>query len=73
VVRREGSSLRVTAGGRRRLLVKDAGAKRTVSVVETIGVTRHVSERIFDVGFWMECELEAAEMLRMITGVDDDH
>jgi hypothetical protein len=35
--------------------------------VETIEVTRHESKRIFDVGFWMECEIEAAEMLRIIT------
>ena len=64
---RFGSRSSVTDRLRHRLLVKDAGAKRTVSTVETIEVTRHESKRIFDVGFWMECEIEAAEMLRIIT------
>lgn len=40
-----------------------------MSAVETIGVTRHESERLFDAGFWLECEREAELMLRAITGV----
>lgn len=40
-----------------------------MSTVETIGATRHGSESLFDVGFWLECEREADEMLRTITGV----
>lgn len=39
--------------------------------METIDATRHESESLFDVRFWLECEREAAEMLRTITGVDD--
>lgn len=42
-----------------------------MSTVETIGVTRHASESLFDAGFWQECEREADLMLRAITGVDD--
>jgi hypothetical protein len=48
------------------------GAKRTGSTVEAIRVTRQDSERLFDIGFWMECEREADQMLRTITGIDDD-
>lgn len=55
----------------RRLLVKDAGANGRVSTVETIDVTRHESESLFDAGFWLECEREAAEVLRAMTGADD--
>lgn len=44
-----------------------------MSTVETIEVPRHASERLFDAGFWLECEREADRMLRTITGVDDDH
>jgi hypothetical protein len=43
-----------------------------VSTVETIDVTRHGSESLFDAGFWLECEREADRMLRAITGVDED-
>jgi hypothetical protein len=68
----KGSRVRVTTGSRRRLLGKDTGAKRTVSTVETIGVTRRDSERLFDAAFWQGCEREADQLLRMITGVDDD-
>jgi hypothetical protein len=44
-----------------------------VRTVETIGETQQESERLFDVGFWLECEHEAARMLRTMTGVDDGH
>lgn len=39
--------------------------------METIDVTRHESESLFDASFWLECEREAERMLRTITGVDD--
>lgn len=41
--------------------------------VETTEVTRHESTSSFDVGFWLECEREAAQLLRAMTGVDDNH
>jgi hypothetical protein len=39
--------------------------------VDTIGVTRHESQSLFDADFWLECEREAALMLRIITGLDE--
>lgn len=36
-------------------------------------MTPHGSESLFDIGFWLGCEREADEMLRAMTGVDDEH
>jgi hypothetical protein len=40
--------------------------------VETTEVTCQEPERLFDVGFWLACEREAARMLETITGADDE-
>lgn len=42
-----------------------------VRTVETDEATPPASERLFDAGFWLECEREAAQMLRAITGAGD--
>jgi hypothetical protein len=35
-------------------------------------VTRNERESLFDVSFWLACENEAAEILRALTGADDE-
>jgi hypothetical protein len=39
----------------------------------SIDVARHEAECPFDVSFWLACEHEAAEILRTLTGADDEH
>ena len=49
------------------------GRNGQVNTVETTTeVTRPESHNLFDAGFWLECEREAAVMLRAITGADDE-
>ena len=40
--------------------------------MQTIEVTRHETESLFDAGFWLECERDAARVLHAITGVDGE-
>ena len=45
------------------------GRARTVQIIE---VTRDETESLFNASFWLECEREAALILRAITGVDGE-
>jgi len=40
--------------------------------VQIIEVTQHETESLFNAGFWLECEREAALILRAISGVDGE-
>jgi hypothetical protein len=43
-----------------------------LSTVEISEVTRPEPEGLFSLGFWLECEREAARILRTMTDVDDE-
>lgn len=60
------------AGSSRRLVYGGAAGEGTVNAVETTEVTRPEPESLFNLGFWLECEREAARLLRIMTAVDHE-
>lgn len=45
---------------------------RRVGTVQIIEATRHETDSVFDAGFWLDCEREAALILQAITGDDGE-